>query len=422
MTYEQALSYIHSVSGVFCKPGLERITQLCRGLGNPQKNLKFIHIGGTNGKGSVSSMTDAVLRAEGYRVGLYTSPYVLKFNERIRVNGENIPDGELAKLTEEVKAVSDQMTDKPTEFEIITAIAFLHFLRSKCDFVVLEVGLGGRFDATNIIESPILSVITGIALDHTAILGDTVEKIAYEKAGIIKSGRPVLYGGDDESAAEVIKARADECHSVMRRTDYSLLREEKSDLDGSIFGYRMRQSVKIGLLGEYQMRNGAIVLDLLDILRREGVKISEEAIMAGLAEARWPARFEIIKENPLVIFDGAHNPQGVSAAVESIRSYFDKKVIVFSGVLRDKDYMQIAESISSVAETVLTVTPENPRALSAVEYSKIYESLGVKSAPCNNIEEAIRMGARLALESDTALCCLGSLYTYQSVIDAQNKI
>lgn len=422
MTYEQALCYIHSVSGVFCKPGLTRIGELCRGLGNPYKKLKFIHIGGTNGKGSVSSMTASILGAAGYCVGLYTSPYVLKFNERIRVNGENISDVELARLTEEVKAVADEMTDKPTEFEIITAVAFLHFARCGCDFVVLEVGLGGRFDATNIIESPILSVITGIALDHTAILGDSVEKIAFEKAGIIKSGRPVLYGGEDEAAAEVIREGADQCGSVMRRTDYSLLKEEKSDLEGSVFGYRMRQNLTVHLLGEYQMRNAAIVLDAVDILRGEGIKIGEDAVRTGLSEAKWPARFEIIHRDPIVIFDGAHNPQGIRAAVDGIERYFDKRVTVISGVLADKDCRQIAENISRVADCALTITPDNPRALSAEAYADLLKEYGVEATPCGSIREAILLGLSLAREKDCALCCLGSLYTYQGVIDALSKI
>ncbi len=422
MTYAQALSYIHSVSGVFCKPGLERITELCSGLGNPQNRLKFIHIGGTNGKGSVSSMTASILHEAGYRVGLYTSPYVLKFNERIRVNGENIGDDTLAELTEAVKAVADKMTDKPTEFEIITAIAFLHFVRESCDFVVLEVGLGGRFDATNIIESPVLSVITGIALDHTAILGDTIEKIAFEKAGIIKNGRPVLYGGNDESAAGVIKARADQCGSVMHRTDYSMLREKKSDLEGSIFGYRTRKNVTVRMLGEYQMRNAAIALDAVEILRDEGIKISEDAIKAGLASAIWPARFEIIHRDPLVIFDGAHNPQGIKAAVGSIKKYFNDKVVVFTGVLADKDCRYIAESISEIAHRAVTITPSNPRALTAEDYADLLGKFGVDATPCKNTEEAIMLGASLARTEGCALCCLGSLYTYQSVMDAISKI
>ena len=234
MTYNEALQYIHGVSGVFCKPGLDRVSELCLGLGNPQDTLKFIHVGGTNGKGSVSAMTASVLCEGGYKVGLYTSPYVRKFNERIRVNGENISDEALAQLTEAVKDVADKMTDKPTEFEIITAIAFEHFRREKCDVVVLEVGLGGRFDATNIIKAPLLSIITGIALDHTAILGDSVEKIAFEKAGIIKEGCPCLYGGEDMSAGRVISEIAEGRGSSFNTVDYSMLDTEDFSLLGTV--------------------------------------------------------------------------------------------------------------------------------------------------------------------------------------------
>lgn len=422
MTYTEALEYIHGVSGVFCKPGLERISELCRGLGNPEEKLKFIHVGGTNGKGSVSAMTASILRAEGYRVGLYTSPYVQKFNERIRVNGENIPDDTLALLTERVRGVAEKMTDKPTEFEIITAIAFEYFLHEKCDVVVLEVGLGGRFDATNIIKNPLLSIITGIALDHTAILGDTVEKIAAEKAGIIKGGCPVLYGGEDKGAGKVIEAAAEKANSELFLTDYSALKVTCQSLLGTVFDYRMREKLTISLLGDYQPRNAVVVLEAVDILKTRGLNISENAVYEGLKRTRWEARFEIINENPLVIFDGAHNPQGVSAAVESIKKYFNEKVIIFSGVLRDKDYMQIARSICGVAECVFTITPDNPRALNAKEYADIYEKMGVSATPCESVEEALSKALLIAREQNRALCCLGSLYTYGRVAEVINRI
>ena len=193
MNYTEAIEYIHSVNWTFCKPGLERVTELCHALGDPQDSLKFIHVAGTNGKGSFCAMTDSILRNAGLKVGLFTSPYIVEFNERMRINSLNISDSELCELVETVKPIADKMTDKPTEFELITAIAFLYFARNDCDVVVLECGLGGRLDATNIIKTPILSVITGIALDHTSILGDTVQKIAGEKAGIIKKDVPVLW-------------------------------------------------------------------------------------------------------------------------------------------------------------------------------------------------------------------------------------
>ena len=213
MNYEEALEYIHGISWTFCKPGLERISALCKALGDPQKKLKFIHIAGTNGKCSTSAMLESVLRESGYKTGLFTSPYIRTFNERMRVDGENISDGELAEITEYVRPFADDMTDKPTEFELISAIAFEYFSRNNCDVVVLEAGMGGRLDSTNVIDSALLSIITGIALDHTAFLGDTVEKIAAEKAGIIKCGCPVLFGGEDDAAERVIRERAAEMNA-----------------------------------------------------------------------------------------------------------------------------------------------------------------------------------------------------------------
>ena len=417
MTYGEAIEYIHSTSNFFCKPGLDRIRELCHGLGNPQKELKFIHIGGTNGKGSVSSMLNSVLIAEGYRVGLYTSPYILEFNERMRVNGQNISNDRLAGLTERVKKTADKMTDKPTEFELITAIAFEYFKEEKCDVVILEVGMGGRLDATNIIDRPLLSVITGIALDHTAFLGNTIEQIASEKAGIIKEKSVVLFGGEDTTAEAVISAEAVNMQAKIYKTDYSRLKITRSDLDGTVFDYREKSKLKISLLGSYQPRNAAIVTDAVDLLNKVGLTIGDNALREGLSSARWPARFEIINKEPLVIFDGAHNPQGISAAVESVKAYFgNKKVVVLTGVLRDKDYLSISKSISEIALCAYTITPDNPRALTAEKYARILEQNGTSSVPCSTVKEALGFAINTALEKDTALICLGSLYVYGEVV------
>ena len=318
MNYTEALEYIHSVNWTFCKPGLERITALCEALGDPQKDLKFIHVAGTNGKGSFCSMTESVLRAAGYKTGLYTSPYIKVFNERMQVCGEMISNEELASLTEYVKPIADAMTDKPTEFELITAIAFEYFKRHKCDVVVLEAGMGGRLDSTNIIREPRLSVITGIALDHTAFLGDTVEKIAAEKAGIIKDKSPILWGGDDMSARAVIETTAREKGSEFFFVDYEKLQNINATLDGTTLDFCEHKDIKIALLGLYQPKNTAVVLSAVDILRKEGMDIPESAVKKGLLAARWQARFEILSREPLVIFDGAHNPQGIDSAVMSI--------------------------------------------------------------------------------------------------------
>lgn len=418
MTYSEALEFIHRVGNVFCKPGLERITHLCEALGHPERSLKFIHVGGTNGKGSFCSMLDSVLRAAGYKVGLYTSPYIVEFNERMRVGGENIPNDTLCEIVERVQPIADAMDDKPTEFEIITAVAFEYFRSAGVDVVVLEVGLGGRLDSTNIIRSPLLSVITGISLDHTAILGDTVEKIAAEKAGIIKDGAPVLWGGSDEAAYEVIKTIADERGSVLYRTDYSALSVKSATLDGSVLDFGERCDISLSLLGMYQPRNAASVLCAVDILKSRGFDIPEAAVRSGLKAARWPARFELLSREPIVIYDGAHNPEGISGAVTSIKRYFDEKVYILTGVLKDKDYNFIAGELAGVAERAFTITPDNPRALAADDYAEVLKGLGVRAEAFATIPEAVSAAYRAAKADGKALICLGSLYTYGDVTRA----
>jgi len=416
MTYEEALSYIHSVNWTFCKPGLDRIRALCEALGNPQNGLKFIHVAGTNGKGSFCSMLSSVLRAAGYKTGLFTSPYVKVFNERMAINGEMISNDELAELTEYVRPIADAMEDKPTEFELITAIAFEYFHRHNCDVVVLEAGMGGRLDSTNIICEPLLSVITGIALDHTAFLGDTVEKIAAEKAGIIKDGRPVLFGGEDASAARVIADIAKARGSAFFAVDYAALSCGQMTLEGSVLDFGTHQNVRIPLLGLYQPRNASVVLSAVDILRNEGLILPEKAVKDGLASATWPARFEILSRHPLVIFDGAHNPQGIDAAAESIQHYFKgKKVYVMTGVLQDKDYRVIARRLSEIASRAFVMTPDNPRALQAEDYAALLSTLGIEAVPYPSVKDAFASAKAAAARDGVPLVCLGSLYTYSSL-------
>ena len=418
MNYQEALEYIHGISWTFCKPGLERISALCKALGDPQKKLKFIHIAGTNGKGSTSAMLDSILREAGYRTGLFTSPYIRTFNERMRVDGENISDRELAEITEYVRPFADYMTDKPTEFELISAIAFEYFSRNNCDVVVLEAGMGGRLDSTNVIDSALLSIITGIALDHTAFLGDTVEKIAAEKAGIIKCGCPVLFGGEDEAAERVIRERAAEMNAPFSRVDRSSLTIHSQTLDGTVFDFGRYKNMQIRMLGSYQPRNAATVLSAIDILKERGFSIPDSAVSRGLEKTRWQARFEVISNDPLVIFDGAHNPEGIAAAVESIRHYFgDKRVYVLTGVLRDKDYNIIATDIAKVASRAFTLTPENPRALSAEDYAEVLKEKGVEATPYSDIESALSAAREAAKRDGVPLICMGSLYLYSSIID-----
>ncbi len=421
MTYEQALEYIHGVNWTFCKPGLERIGKLCSALGNPERSLRFIHVAGTNGKGSFSSMTASVLTACGLKVGLYTSPFILRFNERMRINGKDIPDKRLAELTERVKPIADAMTDKPTEFELITAIALLYFSEENVDVVVLECGMGGRLDSTNVIESTLLSVITGIALDHTAYLGDTTEKIAMEKAGIIKHGCPVLFGGEDPDAARVIAKEAELCGSPLYRPDYSLIELKKADLSGTAFDYKTHKGVEISLLGLYQPRNAALVLEALDILKNKLPEINDSDVLRGLKGARWQARFEKLYDSPTVIFDGAHNPEGIRSATESISHYFPKGgVIAVSGVLKDKDYNVIADELARVVSDAFTITPNSPRALSAEDYAEVLRERGINARPTESVREALVLAKQAAQRTGKPIVCLGSLYTYIDVFDVIN--
>ncbi|MBQ4091561.1 MAG: bifunctional folylpolyglutamate synthase/dihydrofolate synthase [Clostridia bacterium] len=419
MNYEQALEYIHSVNWVFCKPGLDRVKELCAAVGDPQDKLKFIHVAGTNGKGSFCAMTDSVLRAAGYKVGLFTSPYIVEFNERMRIDGENISNDELCELVEYVKPYADAMQDKPTEFELITVLAFLYFARHSCDVVVLECGLGGRLDATNVIKSSVLSVITGIALDHTSILGDTPEKIAAEKAGIIKKGTPILWCGSDKSAECVIAQKARQEGADIHYVERETLKVNEMSLGGTVFDYKQRKDLKLSLLGSYQPENATNVLCAVDILNSLGYEISDGAVRSGLENVSWPSRFEIINKEPLVIADGGHNPEGIDGAVDSIKCYFGEgKVVVITGVMADKDYRYMAQRIASIANTVFCITPENPRALPAEDYADVFAGLGVDSYACASVGEAVNRAIEQAKSSGAPIVSLGSLYMYSEVFKA----
>ncbi len=423
MNYDQALKYIHSVSWMGSRPGLERISELCRLLGDPQKGIRFIHVAGTNGKGSFCSMMASILRRAGYRTGLYTSPYVKRFNERMSIDGADISDGELAELTEYVRPFADSMGDKPTEFELITAIAFEYFKRHSCHVVVLETGMGGRLDATNIIDSPLLTVITGIALDHTAFLGDTVPEIAAEKAGIIKAGCPVHWGGKDPAAAAVISEKAEQLGVEFSAVDYSKLDNIRPALEGTTFDFGEYKDLKIQLLGLYQPENAASVVAATRLLRRRGLEISERALREGLAATRWPARFERLSTQPTVIYDGSHNPQGIDAAIRSIKGIFPgRKVNLLTGVLRDKDYNYIAGVLAQVAADVWCVTPDNDRALPAEEYAQVLRGFGVHAVACDTLESGVAAAYEASLDSDTPLIALGSLYMYGDFCAALDKI
>lgn len=422
MTYEEAIAFIHSVEWRGSRPGLSRITALLEKLNNPQNDLRFVHIAGTNGKGSVSAMTESVLRAAGFRTGLFVSPYIKHFCERIQCGGKMISQEAFARLVARIKPLAETMDDAPTEFELITAVGFCYFAEQKCDVVVLETGMGGRLDSTNVIQNPLLTVITGISLDHTAFLGDTIEKIAAEKAGIAKSGVPMLWGGNDDVARGVIAQKCAALGVPFFCAGDTPPINAISDLSGTTLSYGTHRDIHVPLLGLYQRQNLCTVLAAIDLLRARGLDIPEEAVKKGLADVRWSGRFEKISDNPLIITDGAHNPEGVAAAAASIRAYFpEQKVLLLTGVLADKNHADMARTLASVAAEVFTITPPNPRALNASALAAEFRELGVPASAFASVEDAVKTALARARETDLPLIALGSLYLYADVSEAVDK-
>ncbi|MCD7747543.1 MAG: bifunctional folylpolyglutamate synthase/dihydrofolate synthase [Firmicutes bacterium] len=422
MTYENALEYIHSINWRGSRPGLSRIRELCRRLDNPQQGLKFIHVAGTNGKGSFCAMLSSVLTASGYKTGLFISPYVTDFTERMSVDGTPVSHDELAEIIEKIRPLADSMDDPPTEFELITATAFEFFAKKKCDIVVLEVGLGGRLDSTNIINPPVLSVITEISLDHTAILGKTIPEIAREKAGIIKYPSPVLFAGSATDALDVIENVSSSLGCELYTPDYSAIKLKETSVTGSVFDFGDLHDVKIPLAGLYQPRNAAAVIEAARILALHGFGITEDSIRRGLFSTVWHARFELLSREPTVIYDGGHNPQGVTAAVESLSALFpDIKVTALSGVMSDKDYKTTVDIASPKIARVFTVKPNNPRSLGADAYADAFAGAGVDSVSCDSIEAGVALAVADAEKNSRPLYIFGSLYMYADVRRALEK-
>lgn len=411
---EENEKYLEQLRLVGSRFGTDCEKELLSLLGNPQDKLRFIHVAGTNGKGSFCSMMSSVLQKQGYKVGLYTSPYIVVFNERIRVNGLPIAEDDINDLFLRVRQKADTMKTPPSSFDFITAAAFLWFYETKCDIVVLEVGLGGRYDSTNVIKSSLLSVITGIAFDHTEILGDTIEKIAWEKAGIIKENCPALYGGNDEKALAVIEKECEEKHSELTVKNPDLLKILSTTLDGTEFEFDGKEYF-IRLLGLYQPANAATVLAAIDVLRKHGFEISETAVKDGLSSAVWQARFEKIADEPVVLYDGGHNPQGVRAAVESVRAYFgDKKINLLVGILADKAHGEMAEELAKIADRVICIAPPSPRALPAEALAEEFCEAGANARAANSIKE----GVKIALSYKKPVLVIGSLYSYNDVSES----
>lgn len=415
--YKDALKFISNTQKFGSKLGLENIKYLLGLMGNPQDKLKFIHIAGTNGKGSVSAMCASILKEAGYKTGLYISPFVIKFNERISINGNMISDEDIAKTARvvhsHIKTMIEAGKNHPTEFEIITAMAFYYFAANNCDYVVLEVGLGGRLDATNIIKNPLVSVITSISFDHTKQLGDTLDKIAYEKCGIIKQDCNVVsYPAQKKEALEVIK-------QVCSKKNSSLtIAQSPSNIilapNGNTFDCGKYKNIKTRLAGEYQAYNGATVIAVTEVLKKCGIAITDSQMYLGIQNAFWPGRFEILKKRPMIILDGAHNLSGAVMLKDSLLKIAkDKKIHLVMGMLKDKEYKQCSDILSSIAFSfTATSVNESHRTANANEISKY--------AKCKNIAvipDAIKaVDYALSLcGTDDVICVAGSLYLVSAV-------
>ena len=413
MTYEEAIARLDATPSFPGKPGLERMRELMNRLGNPQESLRFVHVAGTNGKGSTCALLASVLRQAGYRTGLYTSPHLTDFAERITVDGEPIPHGNFASLAERVLAEAEacRAAGFPlTEFELITAMAFLWFAKRGCGIVVLETGLGGRFDATNVIAAPDVTVITSLSLEHTAVLGDTIEQIAFAKAGILKRGSVcVCYPDLPRAAYNVIRtsAEVEGCRLVTAPL------KDLTFVDASLKGTRLLTETSLPLtlplLGDHQIRNAAVALACVKELRALGWEISDEALQKGFAAVTFPARMEVMAEHPAVILDGAHNPEGTGALAKAIKKYVSKKrMIGVCGMMADKNVREAVRKLDGVMEKVYTVAPDSPRAMSASDLAAVWERLRIPAQPAASVEEALHLALREGEERGVLVC--GSLY------------
>ena len=399
--------------------GLDRMEELLRRLGNPQDDLKVIHVAGTNGKGSVSKYLEEGLNACGYKMGLYTSPYIETFNERIRYDGADISDEDLEYYGQKVVSAAEAMVadglDSPTEFEVVTAIAFLYFADRQADITILEVGLGGIGDSTNVVKSPLASVITSISYDHMAQLGSSLAEIAVNKAGIIKTGCPVIANVPQRDAAKIIARKAYAMGS--RLYDISGIRAAVSDETPfsqkvSMELYEKSYSdVEISMVGRHQAENLKTALATLEILRKSGaVKLDREDLYEGLKRARQPGRFEVISEDPLVIIDGAHNEAGAQALQETMAQHFaGKKILLVAGILADKEIDSIVKFLTKITDHIIVTEPDNPRKLAAEKLAGHVADFGVVAEAVSDVEAAVHRAKELADGYDVILFA-GSLY------------
>ena len=415
MTYAEAIKFIESTEKFGIKPGLDAIKRLLAKLGNPQNDLEVIHIAGTNGKGSTASYIKSILMHAGYRVGFYTSPSLYALEERIQINNGLIDQDDFAAVASDVKNAVDELVeegfDPNTEFEIFTAMAFLHFKRQSVDFVVLEVGLGGRLDATNVVDKPLVSVITPIALDHVNILGDTLEKVAFEKGGIIKENVPLVIHPQEPQASKVLKELAEEKSATMIVAPVDLIDVTQMSLEGTVFTLGVHP-YRISMIGTHQAQNAVVAMTAVGVLNREYKKhVPEEAILKGLEATKWPCRLEVVDSTPKIILDGAHNPHGAKALAKSLEMILPRgcKPTILIGMLGDKDVDEVLEIMKGYFGKVVVTEPHNDRKLPAGDLNLKLKKLGADTVVEKDVLKALQVALDLT-DSSELILAFGSFY------------
>lgn len=426
MNYKEARVYLDEVSKYGSVLGLESMRELLRRLGDPQNELKFIHISGTNGKGSVLAYLSTILSGAGYRTGRYISPTLFSYRERIQVDGEYIEKESLACHVTAIAAAAEDMQKaglpSPTVFEIETALAFLYFKEKRCDIVTLEVGCGGLLDATNVITTTLMEVIASISMDHTDLLGDTLAKIAAQKAGIIKPDTMVVSAQQKSEAAQVIEDTCKEQHCTLQMVDESKISNVHYGAEGQTFSYKTWENVVISLAGSYQIKNAALALEGVEALRKLGYALSDQQVREGLLHTAWRGRFTTLRRDPTVIIDGAHNPAAALELKESLERYFPGKTLYFvMGMFKDKDYAQVIDLTAPLARHIITVeTPGNPRAMPARELAeavgKVNPSVEWADSVAHGVEKALAMAGK-----EDAVIVFGSLSFLGEAADAVNE-
>lgn len=420
MTIEESIAFYEQQAKFGVKLGLDTVRDLLHRLDNPQNELTYLHVAGTNGKGSTSAFLSTILMEAGYRVGLYTSPALERFNERIQINNVPIADEAIIRQTIRIQQAVEEMkkdgANLPSQFELETALAFLCFREAEVDLVVLEVGMGGRLDATNVISKPLVSLICSISLDHTQYLGNTLAAIAGEKAGIIKYGCPVVLYPQEEEVEKTVEAVAKQQNAPVTKPDFQTLIRENASLDGQRFHWTDDEgktwSISLSLMGDYQMMNAIMALSAITLLRRRGmISVDDETILRGLEKTAWKGRFERVLDSPLTILDGAHNVGGARVFTESVKDFLsNREIVMVLGILADKEIDKMLALFLPLAKHVITLTPDNPRAMSAKELAEEIQKRGGEATPCENLDEAWMTAKTFCTSKNSAVVFVGSLY------------